>query len=135
MKQRIYLILLLISTLVSGQNKNKILTVGTFHFHLVKSQLGINFDINSQANQKEINEIINQIESYNPTKIFVEWEYAKQYELDHLYNLYLKDPSYELIKQYYGKNETKYFDSEVQQLGFKLASKLGQKNYTALTIC
>ncbi len=130
MKQRILIALLFISTLTFGQEKSKILTLGTFHFHLVKSQFGVDFDINSKDNQKELNEIIKQIEKYKPTKIFVEWEYSKQNELDDLYNLYLQDKTFELIKQKFGKNETKYFESEVQQLGFKLADKLGhQKLY------
>lgn len=127
MKNRILIILLFISTLTFGQEKNKILTLGTFHFHLVKSQFGVDFDINNKHKQNELTEIIKQIENYKPTKIFVEWEYNKQNQLDELFNLYLKDKTFELIKQKYGKNETMYFESEVQQLGFKLADKLGHK--------
>ncbi|MRM83108.1 DUF5694 domain-containing protein [Riemerella anatipestifer] len=131
MKNRILIALLFISTLTFGQEKNKILTLGTFHFHLVKSQFGVDFDINNKDKQKELTEIIKQIETYKPTKIFVEWEFSKQGELDELYNLYLKDKTFELIKQKYGKNETMYFESEVQQLGFKLADKLKHKKLYA----
>lgn len=131
MKNRILIALLFISTLTFGQEKNKILTLGTFHFHLVKSQFGVDFDINSKDKQNELTEIIKQIENYKPTKIFVEWEFSKQGELDELYNLYLKDITFELIKQKYGQNETKYFESEVQQLGFKLADKLKHKKLYA----
>ena len=131
MKNRILILLLFISILTFGQEKNKILTVGTFHFHLVKSQFGVDFDINSKDKQNELNEIIKQIVQYKPTKIFVEWEFSKHDELEDLYNLYLKDKSYELIKQKYGKNETKYFESEIQQLGFKIADKLNQKKLYA----
>lgn len=131
MKNRILIALLFISTLTFGQEKNKILTLGTFHFHLVKSQFGVDFDINNKDKQKELTEIIKQIETYKPTKIFVEWEFSKQSELDELYNLYLKDKTFELIKQKYGQNETKYFESEVQQLGFKLADKLKHKKLYA----
>lgn len=131
MKNRILIALLFISTLTFGQEKNKILTLGTFHFHLVKSQFGVDFDINSKEKQKELNEIIKQIENYNPTKIFVEWEFSKQNQLDESYNLYLKDKTFELIKQKYGKNETMYFESEVQQLGFKLADELKHKKLYA----
>ena len=80
---------------------------------------------------RESNEIIKQIENYNPTKIFVEWEFSKQNQLDESYNLYLKDKTFELIKQKYGKNETMYFESEVQQLGFKLADELKHKKLYA----
>lgn len=113
-----------------GQEKNKILTLGTFHFHLVQSQFGVDFDINSKENQNELSQIVNQIVDYKPTKIFVEWDYSKQNELDSLFYLYLKDKSFELIKQKYGEYETMYFESEIQQLGFKIADKLGlQKLY------
>jgi len=131
MKHILFASILLISTLASAQNKNKILTVGTFHFHLVKYQLGVDFNINSKDNQEQLDEIIKQIESYKPTKIFVEWEFTKQDELDNLYALYLKDQTFELIRQHYGPNETKYFESEIQQLGFKLALKLGHNKLYA----
>lgn len=131
MKHILFATILLISTLASAQNKNKILTVGTFHFHLVKYQLGIDFNINNKDNQEQLDEIIKQIESYKPTKIFVEWEYTKQDELDNLYAVYLKDQTFELIRQHYGTNETKYFESEIQQLGFKLALKLGHNKLYA----
>ena len=64
MKNRILIALLFISTLTFGQEKNKILTLGTFHFHLVKSQFGVDFDINNKDKQKELTEIIKQIENY-----------------------------------------------------------------------
>jgi hypothetical protein len=131
MINRIFIALIFISTLSFGQEKNKILTIGTFHFHLVKSQFGVDFDINSKEKQKELTDLCKQIEIYKPTKIFVEWEYSKQNELDELYALYLKDKSFELIKQKYGKNETMYFESEVQQLGFRLANRLGHKKLYA----
>jgi len=41
--------------------------------------------------------------------------------------LYLKDHSFNLIKNKYGENETMYFDSELQQLGFKVANKVKHK--------
>lgn len=131
MRKAILLTLLHLSILTFAQEKNKILTLGTFHFHLVKSQFNVDIDINGKDKQKQIEEIIKQLENYNPTKIFVEWDYTKQGELDGLFNLYLKDKSFELIKKKYGKNETVYFESEIQQLGFKLADKLGHKRLYA----
>ena len=131
MKYLVTIAILLCSTWTFGQEKNKIVTLGTFHFHLVESQFGVDFDIKSKERQTELNELVNQIEAYKPTKIFVEWEYSKQGELDTLYELYLKDRSSQLIKQKYGNNETMYFDSEIQQLGFKLADKLGHKKLYA----
>lgn len=126
MRNRFALLLFLLGTLAYGQSKNKILVIGTFHFHLVQSQFGIDFDINSKDNQQEISHIIDQIIDYKPTKIFVEWEYSKQQELDELYTMYLKDKTFTSIKKKYGENETMYFESEVQQIGFKLAERLKQ---------
>ena len=130
--KHIFLIIFLSTTIASfGQEKNKIITLGSFHFHLVKSQFGVDFDINEKEKQIELNKIADKIAKYNPTKIFVEWDYSKQKELDELYNLYLKDNTFELIKTKYGKNETMYFESELQQLGFKIADKLGHKKLYA----
>jgi|SRR5690606_1113766 len=131
MKHNILIVFLFLSIVSFGQDKNKILTIGTFHFHLVQPQFGVEFDINSTENQKQLREIVDQIEKFKPTKIFVEWDFSKQNELDELYNSYLKDKTFELIKQKYGQNESMYFKSEVQQLGFKLADKLGHKKLFA----
>lgn len=123
----LFLFLLLFVTIgAHAQKKNQIAVIGTFHFHLVQSQFGIAFDINSKEKQSELEALASEIAAYKPTKIFVEWEYNKQPELDTLYRLYLADKSGKLIKERYGANETMYFDSEVQQLGFRIASKLGQ---------
>ena len=131
MKQILLIIFSIISITAFAQEKNKIVTLGSFHFHLVKPQFGIDFDINDKEKQTELDKIAEEIAKFNPTKIFVEWDYSKQKELDELYSLYLKDKTFELIKQKYGKNETMYFESEVQQLGFKLADKLKHKKLYA----
>lgn len=131
MKQIFVLFFLIFSLSTFAQEKNKIVTIGSFHFHLVKSQFGVEFDINDKEKQAELDKIAQQIVEYNPTKIFVEWDYSKQMELDELYNLYLKDKSFKLIKNKYGENETMYFETELQQLGFKIADKLGHKKLFA----
>lgn len=128
-------ILLLLLSLISwntyAQEKNKIALIGTFHFHLVKSHFGVDFNLQEASKQQELNDITQSLSTYNPTKIFVEWDYTKQAELDTLFDLYLKDTTYSLIKNKYGKNESMYFDSEVQQLGFRLAKKLGHSKVYA----
>jgi len=129
MKKILLFLLCIYPILAFSQQKNKILVLGTFHFHLVKSQFGVEFDLNKK--QTELNEIADQIAAYKPTKIFVEWEYTKQKELDELFNLYLKDNSLERVRQKYGKNETMYTESEIQQLGFRIANKLNHKKLYA----
>lgn len=131
MKQILIIIFSIISITTFAQEKNKIVTLGSFHFHLVKSQFGIDFNINDKEKQIELSKIAEEIAKYNPTKIFVEWDFSKQKELDELYSLYLKDKTFELIKNKYGKNETMYFESELQQLGFKIANKLDHKKLYA----
>lgn len=131
LKMYLKVVFLFVSMVSFAQQKNKIVTIGTFHFHLAKTQFNVDFDVNTKENQQELKEIAKQIEKYNPTKIFVEWEYEKQNELDVIYDLYLKDKSLELIKQKYGRNETKYFDSEIQQLAFKVAANLNHKKVYA----
>lgn len=116
----IILFLTIYSNLVA-QDKNQALLIGTFHFHLVGSQFQTDFDINSEENQTSLNELAKKIARFQPTKIFVEWEATKQEELNELYALYLQDSTGSLIKSKYGANETMYFDSEVQQLGFRIA--------------
>lgn len=131
MKQILAVLFFTLSTIAFSQEKNKIVTIGSFHFHLVTPQFGVDFKITDNEKQAELTTIAEQIATYNPTKIFVEWEYSKQNELDELYNLYLKDKSFGLIKQKYGNNETMYFESELQQLGFRIADKSGHKKVYA----
>jgi hypothetical protein len=125
MKYNILTLLLFFSYGMYAQEKNKILALGTFHFHLAASQFNVDFDIKQKECQEELHHISQQIQEYKPTKIFVEWEYAQQAELDTLYALYLKDTTMGLIQARYGKNETKYAESEVQQLGFRIARGMG----------
>lgn len=131
MKNKIVFLSLLLSIIAFGQEKNKIAIIGTFHFHLVKPQFGVDLNILSKDRQTQLNTLAEQIAMFKPTKIFVEWEYTKQSELDELYSMYQKDRSFELIKKKYGENETMYFESEVQQLGFRIADKSGHKKVFA----
>lgn len=123
MKSFLIYLSILFCVVTQAQEKNKILVLGTFHFHLTATQLGVNFNIENRKNQEELQILSKQIAQYKPTKIFVEWNYTKQEELDELFQLYLKDTSFDFIKKKYGENETKYFDSEVQQLGFRIAKQ------------
>ena len=45
MKHNILIVFLFLSIVSFGQDKNKILTICTFHFHLVQPQFGVEFDI------------------------------------------------------------------------------------------
>lgn len=123
------LILIVFSILFNAQQKNKALVLGTFHFHITPHQVGVNYNINDTEKQRELEKIAKQIAKFKPTKIFV--EETDQNILDDTYQLYLSDNSFNLIKEKYGKFETKYFESEIQQLGFRVAKLLNHKNLYA----
>ncbi len=125
MKTTLFFLLLLSAISLFGQQKNEIVTIGCFHFHLVSTQFGVHFDVQDKKVQADLDTLALQIARYQPTKIFVEWAYDKQGELDTLYNLYREDKTIERIKEQYGQQESMYFNSEVQQLGFRIAAKAG----------
>ena len=100
----------------------EILMLGTFHFNnpgadVIKTA---SFDILSEASQKELEEITDAIENYAPSKIFVEWPFEQQQELDSLYAKYMAGNYFKdsTLSNFYRKNE-------IFQLAFRAAKKLG----------
>jgi len=105
----------------SNSYQKEALLIGTFHYNnpgadVVKTK---SFDILSESSQIELEEIALKIKDYNPTKIFVEWPYDEQSELDSLYNLYKEDRYYLIdnLSDFYLKNEI-----------FQLAFRVGKAN-------
>jgi hypothetical protein len=103
--------------MTSAQIKKKqILLIGTFHYSnpgLDVAQLN-SFNIMSEKSQKELEIMSNKIKKFGPDKIFVEWEYRKQADLDKFYN----------------KNTDSLFKtnkSEITQLALRTAKKLNHK--------
>lgn len=116
--QKIILLLVLFTlNLSSAQTKKKqILLIGTFHF--ANPGLDIaqvkTFDIMSDKSQKELETISDKIKKFGPDKIFVEWKFSKQAELD----------------QFYNKNTDSLFKNsknEITQLALRTAKKLNHK--------
>lgn len=116
--QKIILLLVLITfNMTSAQIKKKqILLIGTFHYSnpgLDVAQLN-SFNIMSEKSQKELEIMSDKIKKFGPDKIFVEWEYRKQADLDKFYN----------------KNTDSLFKtnkSEITQLALRTAKKLNHK--------
>ncbi|MGD1842438.1 MAG: DUF5694 domain-containing protein [Thermonemataceae bacterium] len=118
--------LLLLASWVSraqstSTEKKEVLLIGTFHFNnpgkdVAKTKT---FDILNERAQKELMEIAQKINDFNPTKIFVEWPYDEQQALDSLYQLYRAGRYYDnkQLSDFYLKNE-------IFQLAFRVA-KLG----------
>ena len=102
------------------QNKVQVLLVGTSHWNNYQSK-GLDVaqtnevDILSSHYQKDLDEIVSKIKSFNPSKIFVERTIRYQPNLDSLYQLYCTSD--------WGENRR----NEIYQLGFKVAKSLNHK--------
>lgn len=96
----------------------EVLLIGTFHYNNPGADVAKtkSFDILSESSQKELEQMSIDIKKYNPSKIFVEWPYNEQKELDSLYNLYKKGEYFtnDSLSNFYLKNE-------IFQLAFRAA--------------
>jgi hypothetical protein len=124
MKKIILLLALITFNMTSAQTKKKqILLVGTFHYAnpgLDVAQLN-NFNIMSEKSQKELEIMSDKIKKFGPDKIFVEWEFKKQADLDKFYN----------------KNTDSLFKtskSEITQLALRTAKKLNHKRLYGMNL-
>ena len=103
----------------SNKKQTEILLVGTFHFNNPGADVAQfkTFDVLKEDAQKELEELAQKIAEFNPTKIFVEWNYKEQKELDSLYKLYKAG-------NYYNKKQSNFYKTnEIFQLAFR-AGKL-----------
>jgi len=97
------------------QEKPTIALLGTFHFAGSSDAMSLKTDdLSSPKRQKEIEELVQGLAEYKPSKIILEYPYGST-ALDSVYQLYLKG-SYSLTI------------NERQQIGFRLAAKMGHKN-------
>lgn len=102
--------------------QKEVLLIGTFHFNnpggdLVKTD---KFNVLSKESQTELDIIANQIKSFSPDKIFVEWDYNDSAELDSLYSLYGENKYFDYVEKKYPDN-TFYKENEIFQLAFRAA--------------
>lgn len=105
---------------VENSNTKQVLLVGTFHYNNPGADVAKTktFDILKESSQLELEKLSNYIKAYNPTKIFVEWPFDEQKELDSLYRLYKEDKYFEndSLSDFYLKNE-------IFQFAFRIAKK------------
>lgn len=105
------------------------LIIGTFHYNNPGADVAKtkNFDIMGSAAQDQLEEISEKIKDFAPDRVFVEWPYDEQSELDSLYQLYLEDRyfSNDSLSNFYLKNE-------IFQLAFRTAKKIGLPKVTAI---
>ncbi|MBD1262576.1 hypothetical protein HZY62_18405 [Maribacter polysiphoniae] len=105
------------------------LLIGTFHYNNPGADVAKtkSFDILSEDSQLELKKISSKIKNYNPTKIFVEWPYNEQKELDSLYLIYTKGNYFDNdnLSNFYLKNE-------IFQLAFRVAKENNLKKVYAI---
>ncbi|GAB2775460.1 DUF5694 domain-containing protein [Salinimicrobium soli] len=100
-------------------NKTEVLTLGTFHFNfpnndVVQTEKSGQIDVLEPGYQEEIELIVQKLEKFQPTIIIIEHKTSKQKFIDSLFNSYLNG-EYDLKRE------------ESQQIGFRLAKKIGIK--------
>ncbi|NHF59996.1 hypothetical protein FK220_011630 [Flavobacteriaceae bacterium TP-CH-4] len=105
-----------------GVEKSDLFLLGTFHFKDAgldgyKPQYDV--DILSEERQEELQEVLEIIGKYKPTKIAVEWQKTRQAQLDSLYDAYLAG-RFELTA------------NEIYQIGFRMAKALGHDKVYAI---
>jgi len=105
-----------------GVETSDLFILGTFHFKdagLDGYKPKHDIDILSKERQQEMQEVLDQIRKFKPTKIAVEWKKDRQPKLDSLYNEYLA-----------GRFELK--SNEIYQIGFRMGKELGHKKLYAV---
>lgn len=98
-----------------GRPGAQLLLLGTFHFQDAghdRYRPRFAVDILSEQRQREVADIVERLAAYRPTKIAAERTPAQQQELDETYDAYLR-------------GALPLTGSEVHQIGFRLAQRLG----------
>jgi hypothetical protein len=120
MKQyNISIILLILNIAIISAQKTEVLTLGTFHFNfpnrdVSKIEAKNQIDVLRPEYQVEIEEIVRKVAEFNPTVIAIEVDPEQQSKVDSLYHEYLNG-NHDLSR------------NEYQQIGFRLAKKMGLK--------
>ncbi|OON67863.1 DUF5694 domain-containing protein [Hymenobacter sp. CRA2] len=137
MKNLLFLLgALLLSLGAPAQTKPaELLLLGTFHFHnpgadIVKTK---SFDVLAPKAQAELETMTGRLSQWHPDKVFVEWDWNSQAELDALYQLYLGGQYEQAIRAKYAKPGQRdfYLKNEIIQLAFRTAKKAGLKRVYA----
>lgn len=101
------------------KEKAKVLILGTYHFgkcggHLVDVEVG---NITSDKIQNEINEVVEKLQTFKPTKIAVEAREEKSKELNEVYSEYCCNNAYL-------SNQIISHRNEIVQIAFRLGQRL-----------
>jgi hypothetical protein len=99
----------------------KLLLLGSFHFKdagLDGYKPKHDIDILSPERQKELDQMLDRLEAFAPTRIAVEWKRSDQARLDERYSQYLA-------------GEFEISSNEIYQVAFRLGKRLGHKKLYA----
>ncbi len=116
-------------SLVSAQEKIKVILLGTYHFNNPGNDMIKEKDRNilSKENQKDLDGLVEKISTsaYRPDQIFVESNFNEKTELNTNYQSYLKNQYHKFTDTIKKERLRKYYvEGETFQLGFRLAKKL-----------
>jgi hypothetical protein len=106
----------------AGVERAQILLLGTFHFDdrgLDSYKPEFPWDPLTAAHQREIEDVVERLARYRPTRIALEWPAGRQAALDSAYEAYVS-----------GRAELA--SNERQQIGFRLARRLGHDRVYAV---
>ncbi len=123
--KKVYLLLAILfasNSIIKAQPSSKqklekptIALLGTFHFAGSSDAMSLKTDdLTSPKRQNEIKDLVEALAEYKPTKVVLEYPYGAT-GLDSIYQLYLKGSHNLTI-------------NERQQIGFRLAKKMGHKH-------
>ena len=94
---------------VFADRAKQALLMGTFHYHNPGADVAKTkaFDVLSMGSQEQLDSLTKLIRDFNPSKIFVEWSFKEQSELDSLYDLYRQGIYFDNpgLSDFYRKNE------------------------------
>ena len=102
---------LIFSLYASGQEKTKVLLLGTYHFGATSDKNKVSDDVLNPKKQAELNLLLKKLKAYNPEKIYVENQPSRQLHWDSIFVAYQDDKALKI------KNE-------IFQIGIKLAENL-----------
>ena len=113
------LVIVVLNITIANAQEVEVLTLGTFHFafhnkDIVKTVKDNQIDVLDPKYQSEIERIVEKLSKFKPTIIAIELGPERQQETDSIFNEYIKG-KYTLNRE------------EHQQIGFRIAKKLGIK--------
>jgi hypothetical protein len=106
---------LIFSVYASGQEKTKVLLLGTYHFGATSDKNKVSDDVLNPKKQAELNLLLKKLKAYNPEKIYVENQPNRQQHWDSIFVAYQD-------------NKALKMKNEIFQIGIKLADILKLKS-------